>query len=109
MLEASRTGDQNSYISRAVAEARSLFQILDQKKAVDLFSALDNCKFIRTVALETLRLTAHTIGAVRKVVRPEGWTFSTSDDSAETGKTSYTVPVGAYVGATHIVPNTAAE
>lgn len=109
MLEASRTGDQNSYISRAAAEARGLFHSLDPKKAVDLFSALDNCKFIRNVALETLRLTAHTIGAVRKVVRHEGWTFSTSNDSAETGKTSYTIPVGTYVGATHIVPNTAVE
>jgi hypothetical protein len=109
MLETSKRGDASSYLSRASIESRDLFRDVDSTKPPQLFAALGNCHFIRSVALETLRLTAHTIGAVRKVVPSDGWTFSTTDESAECRKTCYTIPAGAYVGASHIVPNTADE
>mmetsp|Transcript_37539 Transcript_37539/g.58635 ORF Transcript_37539/g.58635 Transcript_37539/m.58635 type:complete len:302 (-) Transcript_37539:119-1024(-) len=48
---------------------------------------------------ENLRLTAHSIGALRKVVAPEGWQVQVK------GLGSYTVPMGAYVGASHVIPN----
>mmetsp|Transcript_8502 Transcript_8502/g.27785 ORF Transcript_8502/g.27785 Transcript_8502/m.27785 type:complete len:385 (-) Transcript_8502:27-1181(-) len=53
--------------------------------------------------LETLRISAHTIGGVRRVVAPGGFKFTTAG-----GKT-YTVPPGYNVGASHLVPNTTGD
>jgi len=58
-----------------------------------------NYNYIDCSIYETLRLTAHTIGAVRKVVDPQGWKV-TSDKGVE-----YIVPCGVYVGASHIIPH----
>lgn len=74
-----------------------------EKAYVDIVNSTDDSnavtKFIDNSIYETLRLTAHTIGAVRKVVDPSGWKV-TGDDGIE-----YTVPYGMYVGASHIIPH----
>ena len=51
------------------------------------------------VILETLRRTAHVIGAIRKVMSAEGYTIT-----KETGEV-YVLPQGSYIAASHIVPN----
>lgn len=58
-----------------------------------------HCPFVRSATQEALRLTGHTIGAIRKVVSKEGWRVTVGE-----GQT-YLIPHGSYVGASHIVPN----
>eukprot|EP00038_Savillea_parva_P014451 m.1295 g.1295 ORF g.1295 m.1295 type:complete len:274 (-) comp280_c1_seq1:155-976(-) len=48
---------------------------------------------------EALRLCSHSIGAIRKVLAPAGFVVSTARGG------SYTVPHGAYIGISHIVPH----
>lgn len=48
---------------------------------------------------ESLRLTAHTLGGLRKVVAPEGFNLKTSQES------SFHVPCGEYIGLSHSLPN----
>jgi cytochrome P450 len=55
----------------------------------------DPNNLLRRVALETCRLTAHAIGAVRKVLRPEGFTF-------ESGKYKFWAGYGDTVALAHI-------
>ena len=50
---------------------------------------------LRRVALETCRVTAHAIGAVRKVLRPDGFTL-------ESGKYRFWVGPGDTIALTHI-------
>jgi cytochrome P450 len=54
---------------------------------------------LNACVLEALRLCSHSIGAVRKVVAPTGFLLPTA-----AGK-SYTLPKGAYIGISHIVPH----
>jgi cytochrome P450 len=55
----------------------------------------DPQSILRRVALETCRVTAHAIGAVRKVLHPQGFTL-------EAGKHRYWVRPGDTVALTHI-------
>jgi cytochrome P450 len=55
----------------------------------------DPHSLLHRVALETCRVTAHAIGAVRKVLRPQGFTL-------ESGKHRYWVAPGETVAMTHI-------
>ncbi len=73
------------------------------------------------VLLETLRLTAHSIGAIRRVVSPNGWDLhvssasdvSISDTNSKGGsapsedssQVTYHLPFGAYVAVSHITPH----
>eukprot|EP00615_Pteridomonas_danica_P003056 CAMPEP_0114342800 /NCGR_PEP_ID=MMETSP0101-20121206/10085_1 /TAXON_ID=38822 ORGANISM="Pteridomonas danica, Strain PT" /NCGR_SAMPLE_ID=MMETSP0101 /ASSEMBLY_ACC=CAM_ASM_000211 /LENGTH=259 /DNA_ID=CAMNT_0001477117 /DNA_START=308 /DNA_END=1084 /DNA_ORIENTATION=- len=90
-------------------------------------NALTQCPIIDKVALETLRITAHSIGAVRKVMCKDGWTIAVdhddellvhenhldgggSDERHGQEKDSkdvrmYTLPFGSYVGVSHIIPH----
>lgn len=55
---------------------------------------LDSC------ITETLRLCAHSIGAIRKVVSPNGYTIRLGSTDA-----TYWVPKGSFVAASHNVPH----
>ncbi|CAK0905005.1 unnamed protein product [Prorocentrum cordatum] len=59
----------------------------------------DRLPRLERAVYEALRLTAHTIGAIRKVLAPSGWTFSTSSGC------TYKVPSGTFVAASHIAPH----
>lgn len=73
-------------------------------KEVD--STSNSYPFLDQVVIETLRLTAHTIGAIRKVVSPDGWTFQDQIQTPTGTKTvHYNVPFGNYIGVSHIVPH----
>ena len=61
-------------------------------------SYLDAC------LLETLRLSAHTIGAIRKVKAQEGFRFQSSGGSGGSSCT-YHLPQGSYIAASHILPH----
>ncbi len=54
---------------------------------------------LQRCCLETLRLTAHTIGAIRKVVDPAGFILVTGAG----GK--FFLPFNSYVGASHLLPH----
>eukprot|EP00602_Paraphysomonas_sp_CaronLab_P009322 CAMPEP_0185037352 /NCGR_PEP_ID=MMETSP1103-20130426/31618_1 /TAXON_ID=36769 /ORGANISM="Paraphysomonas bandaiensis, Strain Caron Lab Isolate" /LENGTH=373 /DNA_ID=CAMNT_0027575283 /DNA_START=406 /DNA_END=1527 /DNA_ORIENTATION=+ len=66
--------------------------------ASSILDDLEACEMITKMVIETLRLTAHSIGAVRKVLSPNGWVLKSD------GK-SYVIPCGSYVGVSHIVPH----
>jgi cytochrome P450 len=72
-------------------------QVLEAAAAAQLRPALlsDPNSLLRLVALETCRVTAHAIGAVRKVVHPDGFTV-------ESGKHRYFVHQGDTLALTHI-------
>lgn len=57
------------------------------------------CPILAACITETLRLCAHTIGAVRKVVAPGGYTIRLGSGD------TYWVPQGAYIAASHSVPH----
>ena len=59
----------------------------------------DRLPGLERAVYEGLRLTAHTIGAIRKVVAPGGWAFRTSSGR------EYRVPEGTFVAASHIAPH----
>jgi hypothetical protein len=95
-------------MSRAYNEANHFVNILNNRKmsnsSLNAFEELEKLVFIRNLSLETLRLTAHSIGAIRKVMPKEGWNLvCCSNDSDVIG--TYTIPCGSYVGVSHIVPN----
>jgi hypothetical protein len=100
----------SSYLSRAYDEvdAASTTAARTSPSSASAADFFDETKFpfINTVVLETLRLTAHSIGAMRKVMSPDGWTV---EDEVRTSqgveKVTYTVPCGSYVGVSHIVPH----
>mmetsp|Transcript_17016 Transcript_17016/g.34787 ORF Transcript_17016/g.34787 Transcript_17016/m.34787 type:complete len:439 (-) Transcript_17016:133-1449(-) len=54
---------------------------------------------LRRSILETLRITAHTIGGIRKVMEPDGFRFTAADGKA------FRVPRGEYVVLSHTLPN----
>jgi hypothetical protein len=54
---------------------------------------------LNACVLEALRLCSHSIGAVRKVVAPTGFRFSSSSG------VEFALPQGAYIGISHIVPS----
>ena len=77
----------------------------------DQLLLLDDCKMLHTCLFETLRIAAHPLGAVRKVMEPEGWTVYVDEDAGgsegdKTRRKSYVIPCGSYVAASHIVQNT---
>jgi cytochrome P450 len=55
----------------------------------------DPASLLRRVALETCRVTAHAIGAVRKVLRPDGFTL-------DSGKNRYWARAGDTIALTHV-------
>ena len=106
------TSGSFSLMQEAIKEARQLYC---ERKCLTSES-LDAAEAITNSCLETLRVTAHSIGAVRKVVSPVGWKVRADIPSMELnvegeGSTSklvqreYVIPYGAYVGASHIVPH----
>jgi hypothetical protein len=63
---------------------------------------------IERVVVETLRVTAHSIGSVRKVMAPEGWAVTVCDpcsDGESRGVVRYVLPCSSYVGVSHIIPH----
>ena len=68
-----------------------------------VLSALDSCIQIHNSFQETLRVTAHAIGAIRKVVSGSGWNVKVS--GVDGGTTIFHVPRGSYVGVSHYLPN----
>lgn len=108
LLEHSDPKESTTYITRAIEESRAFMKEF-KKNASDgsskggSVSVLDileaSCPFTRSATQEALRLTGHTIGAIRKVMPAEGWTVN-----AGNGQT-YHIPQGSYVGVSHIVPN----
>jgi Cytochrome P450 len=61
---------------------------------------LDNqCQYLGSCIGETLRLTSHTLGSMRRVNKP--FSFVSPSDS----KKRYHLPLGTYVAACHIVPS----
>ena len=58
---------------------------------------------LRRLCLETLRLTAHSIGGVRTV--QEDFVISVTDDKDPNSSRDYVLPKAASVGLTHIAPN----
>ena len=110
--EASRA--RSSHMDDAALEAQRLY---NNKEYTSTPLPSDNADrpadILSRSLLETLRLTAHSIGAIRKVVSPQGWkvsvegSCSSGDAHCGTQHTSqdYVVPCGSYVGASHIVPH----
>ena len=60
------------------------------------------CGGLRAAVLETLRLCAHAIGAVRKVVAPAGFDLRVGGAAQEGGARTYHLPRGATVALAHI-------
>lgn len=105
-----------SLLQEAIEEARQLY--CERKRLTS--ESLDAAEAITNSCLETLRVTAHSIGAVRKVVSPVGWKVRADTPSMELNvegegegegsastlvQREYVIPYGAYVGASHIVPH----
>lgn len=75
-----------------------------------IMQALDKCSLVEKVVVETLRVTAHSIGAVRKVVEARGWRVTVNDDrDGQAGSCEpprvFILPQGSYVGVSHIIPH----
>lgn len=96
----------------AIGAAQTLSHLLSQPQALGRVAAEARAEAVDATTedfasggllsrsiLETLRLTAHTIGGIRKVVDPDGFDLSTSD-----GRT-FRVPCGRYIGLNHTLPN----
>lgn len=97
--------DQRSFLDRVIVDSAAFTTEIKNSDVGRELTA--NHPSLKAAVMETLRLTAHTIGAVRKVVSPEGWSVWTTGPDGE--KTKFTIPGGSYVGATHIVPNLSTE
>lgn len=79
-----------------------------QDNTCTLLNQLHQCTMLTKSVMETLRLTAHSIGAVRKVISPLGWTVKLQDDKdlkSTSSSSRYHIPMGEYVGVSHIVPH----
>jgi hypothetical protein len=90
------TPGNEAHLAAAVAECRSNHPKIAKYSADEYSHAAAHVG--RCVA-EAVRLSAHSIGAVRKVVHPNGFKLELSDG------TWYTLPRGAYVGISHILPH----
>jgi hypothetical protein len=90
----------------AVRRARA-YSHEDRDTAASRFlESLDKCDTIERVVVETLRVTAHSIGAIRKVVVKEGWKVSVDDEQNPSRPAKqFVLPCGSYVGVSHIVPH----
>eukprot|EP00041_Stephanoeca_diplocostata_P035803 m.1276046 g.1276046 ORF g.1276046 m.1276046 type:complete len:567 (-) comp24762_c0_seq25:4762-6462(-) len=91
--------DQHSNIRKAVVdEARerntASLRCLSGQAVLDSLPRLHRC------VLEALRLTAHTIGGVRKVVAQEGFSFPAQTDGVQ-----YHLRQGEYVAISHSTPH----
>lgn len=110
MLEQHTRHPDRSVLDLASAEAIKTQAAYESSASVNESTAVD-MRVIHSCVHETLRLTAHTIGSVRKVVDPRGFTFNITDadsvgDMKNKGKTiSYTIPCGSYISESHFVPN----
>lgn len=89
-------------LASVTREAAAFWEASSTAAPEQLFEMLEKCETIHRSVQETLRVTAHAIGAMRKVVAENGWTINVSTES---GDVVYVVPKGSYVGASHIVPN----
>lgn len=100
-LVESEVKNKPSYLQRAVDEV----QRINEKNI--FHEELEKCTFISDIIAETLRITSHSIGAVRKVMARDGWTVTMPNDDADESKgdTKYTFPYGSYVGVSHIIPH----
>jgi cytochrome P450 len=104
MLEQHGRDPKDSVLDLASVEARG--------KQVGEGSDLD-MRVIHNCIYDTLRLTAHVIGSIRKVVDPRGFTVTITDAGSvgdvkavqEGQVVSYTLPCGSYIGESHFVPN----
>lgn len=78
----------------------------DKKANTNLLDALNTCDVIDRIVVETLRVTAHSIGAVRKVMAEGGWKVSVEDErNPSSPAKQYILPFGSYVGVSHIIPH----
>lgn len=85
-------------------EARAMLKAVSLPGS-SIMDSLGTCEVIEKVVLETLRVTAHSIGAVRKVVVKEGWQVTVPDDDNDPASPvkQYLLPYGSYVGVSHII------
>ena len=119
-------GNGSPLMTEAYAEAKSVQQLMlgtsETNKSSSLSNNNDNakdihystlmqeglnsCVIIEKVVVETLRVTAHSIGAVRKVMVQEGWKVSVEDERNPSCPVKhYILPYGTYVGVSHIIPH----
>lgn len=106
LLEEQKTaGPIDSLYAKVCAEAKRMREYVsaDMSNPLEVLAELEKCRVIGCSLRETLRLTAHSIGAMRKVVCTEGWTVKVSLENGD--KKEYTIPQGSYVGASHFLPN----
>eukprot|EP00434_Breviolum_minutum_P015088 symbB.v1.2.013303.t1/scaffold937.1/size150259/9 len=83
----------------AIGAAQTLLLLLEHPKELEKAVIGDRVfsEFVMRSIKETLRLTAHTIGAIRKVV--------SSDFYIKSHGSMYVVPHGQYVVVSHLLPN----
>lgn len=89
---------------KALAAARADAAALHASPSAE---TLARCEGLRAICFETLRVCAHTIGAVRTVVHPDGFDLTVgacgaSDSGGSEGGVSYHLPAGTTVALAHI-------
>lgn len=102
LLEEKESSGRGTELFGVVASEAMAFAAAATSSGASVLEALSACEVTSKCVRETLRTTAHTIGAMRKVVHPDGWSVTAATAA---GQVRYTVPFGSYVGASHIVPN----
>lgn len=100
MLHTELTAEEKAQCQQ---EAKQLLQSSDNNTSA---SSSSSCPLLHRVCLETLRLTAHTIGAVRTAQQDVTVTVNHDGGGATT---TYTIPKGSTVAFSHIIPNTNAS
>eukprot|EP00912_Choanoflagellata_sp_UC4_P001512 UC4_evm1s956 len=81
-----------SHKNPSIAASQTLLFMMERKGCVE--RAISDQKFLENCTIEALRLTAHAIGAVRKVIAKDGWVLG-----------DITLKRGEYVGVSHILPH----
>jgi hypothetical protein len=83
-----------------------------QRDTIDIYNHLDKFEVTSCAVLEALRLIAHSIGAIRKVIAPEGWVLKCSPDNTNGSKNfnghsrnEFRIPFGSYIGISHVIPH----
>jgi cytochrome P450 len=95
---------------QCIQEARAFLDKGDSNNSFDLqrSSSSSSSSMLYRVCLESLRLTAHSIGAVRTV--QQDVTVQTNDsNNNNNNQTIYHIPKGSNLAFSHIVPNTCTE
>ena len=112
ILEQHAREPEKSILELASAEAIQIMNSANKASAVSAhIGTATEMKVLHNCVYDTLRLTAHVIGSVRKVMSPGGFTINITDaesigDAENMGETvSYTLPCGSNISESHFVPN----